>query len=127
MLEAALVMPLLLSVSFGCVEYAHFFYIKHMLQGAAREGCRAAIVTSGTKTDVDNAITNSLTAASLQNSGYTTTIKKNGTTVTTLTGAATGDTISVQVECNWGTVGVRPLGLISTSKQVVGVTVMRRE
>ncbi|MGC4033821.1 MAG: pilus assembly protein [Tepidisphaeraceae bacterium] len=37
-LDAALVFPVLLSLTFGCVEFGHYFYIKHTLQGAAREG-----------------------------------------------------------------------------------------
>ena len=37
-LDAALVFPILLSLTFGTVEYGHYFYWKHTLQGAAREG-----------------------------------------------------------------------------------------
>ena len=43
LLDAALVLPILLSLMFGTVEYGHFFYWKHTLQGAAREGARTAI------------------------------------------------------------------------------------
>src|SRR4051794_9717474 len=84
-LEAALVMPVLVYLSFGCVEFAHFYYIKHMMQGAAREGCRAGIVSNGTYTNVTDAITNHLSATSMQ-SWVTTTVKINGTTVTSFSG-----------------------------------------
>ncbi|MBC8109157.1 MAG: pilus assembly protein, partial [Anaerolineae bacterium] len=70
-LDAALVFPILLSLTFGTVEYGYYFYVKHTLQGAAREGARAGIPPTATNTDVSAAITTALTAAGLQNSGYT--------------------------------------------------------
>ena len=39
-LEAALVLPILLALSFGMVEYGYYFFVKHTLQGAARDGAR---------------------------------------------------------------------------------------
>jgi hypothetical protein len=42
-LEAALVMPILLFMGFGTVEFGYYFYTEHNLEGAAREGARAAI------------------------------------------------------------------------------------
>jgi len=42
-LEAALVMPILLALAFGTVEFGYYFYVEHNLEGAAREGARAAI------------------------------------------------------------------------------------
>ena len=43
LLDAALVLPILLSLTFGTVEYGYFFFVKHSMQGAAREGCRAGL------------------------------------------------------------------------------------
>ncbi len=37
-LEMALVLPILLLLAFGMVEFGYFFYVKNNLQGAAREG-----------------------------------------------------------------------------------------
>ena len=34
-LDAALVFPILISLTFGCIEFGDFFYVKHTLQGAA--------------------------------------------------------------------------------------------
>jgi Flp pilus assembly protein TadG len=42
-LEAALVMPILLALAFGTVEFGYYFYVEHNLEGAAREGARAAL------------------------------------------------------------------------------------
>jgi Flp pilus assembly protein TadG len=121
-LEAALVIPILLYLAFGTVEFGYFFYVKNNLQGAAREGVRAAIPPGATNADVTAAISSQMTAAGLQASGYTVT-----TTPTTISGLAPGTTVTVSVQCTWGTVGLRPLQLISTSKIVKGQAVMRKE
>src|SRR5438105_13017998 len=73
-LDMALVMPVLLSLTFGTVEFGHYFYVKHCLQGAAREGARAAITNTATNTDVTTAISNAMSTAGLGSSGYTVTL-----------------------------------------------------
>ena len=121
-IEAALVLPILLYLAFGTVEFGYFFYVKNNVQGAAREGVRAAIPPGATNTDVTSAISSQMTAAGLQSSGYTVT-----TTPATISGLAPGTTLTVNVQCTWGTVGLRPLQLISASKVVKGQAVMRKE
>jgi Flp pilus assembly protein TadG len=121
-LEAALVLPVLLSVAFGTVEFGHFFYIKNTLQGAAREGCRAAIVSGSTNADVTAAVNKQLTMAGLNTAQYT--VTTSPATVSTVTA---GTSVSVTVSAPWGTVGMRPVGMISSGKTVSGACVMRHE
>ncbi len=121
-IEMALVMPILLYLAFGTVEFGYFFYVKHTMQGAAREGCRAAIPSGAANSDVNAAVLSELTAAGLQNSGYTVT-----TSPVTVSSATTGSNVTVTVSCSWGTVGLRPMKLIGTSKVVAGQMVMRKE
>jgi Flp pilus assembly protein TadG len=121
-IEACLVIPILLLLAFGTVEFGHFFFVKHNLQGAAREGVRAAIVSGATNADVTTAVSATMTAAGLQNSGYT--VATNPANIST---AAEGTNISVTVQCPWGNVGLRPMGMISASKPVTATTVMRKE
>ena len=121
-LEAALVVPILLYLAFGTVEFGYFFYVKNNVQGAAREGVRASIPPGATNTDVTSAISSQMTAAGLQSSGYTVT-----TTPSNISGLAPGTTVTVNVQCTWGTVGLRPLQLISAAKLVKGQAVMRKE
>src|SRR5688500_6814462 len=120
-LEVALTLPVVLALSFGCVEFGYFFFVKNSIQGAAREGARASITPTATNTDVNTAVSNSMTAAGLQSSGYTVV-----TSPSNVSGLSSGTAITVTVQCTWGAVGVRPLGLIGTSKPVKGVTVMRK-
>jgi Flp pilus assembly protein TadG len=127
-LDAALVLPILLSLTFGTVEYGYFFFVKHSLQGAAREGCRTAIIPTADNTQVTKAVAASLKAAGLNASD--TTLDKKFTLTTTpadVNGLTTGTSVTVQLDTTWGQVGVRPLGLIGTAKVVRGITVMRRE
>jgi Flp pilus assembly protein TadG len=121
-IEAALVLPILLYLAFGTVEFGYFFYVKNNLQGAAREGVRAAIPPGATNTDVNTAISSQMTAAGLQASGYTVT-----TTPANISGLSPGSNVTVNVQCTWGTVGLRPLQLISSGKIVKGQAVMRKE
>jgi Flp pilus assembly protein TadG len=125
-LETALVMGVLIMLSFGTAEYGYFFFIKNEVAGAAREGARAAIPTAGTNSAVTSAISNVMTAAHIPSTEYTVTLSP-----TDVSTATAGQAVTVTVTCSWGTVGVTPLptamGGISTSKQVIGVAVMRKE
>ena len=127
-LDAALVFPILLSLTFGCIEFGHYFYIKHTLQGAAREGARAA-ATGTTDTEVRNAVKASMDAAGIPAAKYTTTITDTAGTniIVTGTNPIPGTAIVVKVTANWGVVGIRPMRLIGDTKSVIGSTTMRRE
>ena len=127
-LDTALVLPILLSLAFGTVEYGHYFYWKHTLQGAAREGARAGITPSATNTDVTTAVTNAMTAAGISASKYTLQVRNAADSADlNVSGLTSGTPILVKVYATWGSVGMRPLGLISSSKQVTGQTIMRKE
>lgn len=46
--EFAVVLPLLLTILFGIIEYGWVFMVRQTLQTAAREGCRLAILQTTT-------------------------------------------------------------------------------
>ncbi len=127
-LDTALVLPILLSLAFGTVEYGHFFYWKHTLQGAAREGARAGITPSATNADVTTAVTSAMNAAGISASKYTLQIRNAADSADlNVNGLTSGTPVLVKVYATWGTVGMRPLGLIGSSKLVTGQTIMRKE
>lgn len=136
-LETVLILPVLLYLAFGIVEFGYYFFVKHSLEGSARDGCRAFIASGATPTDISNAVSQSMSASNLSGSGYTIlttdTPAGGGGTFTVTSGnyasCVAGDTITVTVTCTWGTAGsgYRPWGLIATSKPVVGAAVMRKE
>src|SRR5436190_6709077 len=102
-LDMAFVLPILIGLTFGAVEYGFALYLKHSLQSAAREGARAAIVAGATATDVQNAVDASMLAAGFAQSKYTrppTIAPANWATM------ASGNTITVTVQTTWSTAGV---------------------
>lgn len=46
--EFAVVLPLLLTILFGIIEYGWVFMVRQTLQTAAREGCRLAVLQTST-------------------------------------------------------------------------------
>lgn len=122
-LDMALVMPILLYLAFGTVEFGYYFYVKHTLQGAAREGCRASIVSGASASDVTTAVSNVMTAAGFSASKY------NSPTVTPSgwASASSGTAITVTVQSTWGTIGIKPSMMIGSAKVVAGSAVMRKE
>jgi Flp pilus assembly protein TadG len=125
-LEMALTLAILLNLTFGTIEFGYFFFVKNTVQGAAREGARAAIPPSSANADVTAAVNSALSAAGLRTADFTTTVKVNGVVANAST-AVSGQQVEVTVTGSWGTVGLRPLGLISSSKTVLGAATMRRE
>jgi len=47
--EFAVILPLLLTILFGIIEYGWVFMVRQTLQTAAREGCRVAILQTSTE------------------------------------------------------------------------------
>jgi Flp pilus assembly protein TadG len=129
LIEMAFVMIPLTYIAFGTVEFGYFFYIKHTVQGAAREGCRAAITPSATTSDVQTAVAGSLFAAGLipANSYSSMTSKSYTLSVSPSVSSSAGTAITVTVSNTWGNVGIRASGLIGTAKSVSGSSVMRKE
>jgi len=127
-LDMALVMPILIGLSFGAVEYGYALYIKHTLQSAAREGARAAVVAGATASDVQSAVDSAMLAAGFAQAKYTRppTIAPTGWAT-----SAAGTTVTVTVQTTWGTAGCKVLpnylGGIPTTKVLAGATTMRKE
>jgi len=126
-LEAAIIVPILVSLAFGMAEFSYFFFVKHTLEGAAREGARNAITPTATNITATAAATASLTAAGGNGWGATIAITNTSGTAINVSGLAAGTAIEVQLTCTWSTVGVHPLGIIPGSKLVIGTCVMRKE
>ena len=125
-LEMALTLGILLMLTFGTVEFGYFFFVKNTVQGAAREGARSAITPTASNTDVSTAVNGSLTAAGLRPADFTTTVKVAGVVANCNTAVA-GQPVEVSVQASWGTVGLRPLGIIPSTKYVLGAAAMRKE
>ena len=83
-LETILILPILLYLAIGTVEFGYYFCVKHSLEGAARDGCRSAIPSGAAYSDITSAVSSAMSAANLSGSGYTVTVQDHGTTVATM-------------------------------------------
>jgi Flp pilus assembly protein TadG len=117
-LEMALMMPLLLLLIFGMIEFGYFFYLQHNLQAAAREGARTGAMLNASDAQAVSKASAFLTAANLNPAKFS------------IASSTSGDTVTVTVQATWGNVGILhlyPLIPISNSKVVRGAAVMRKE
>ena len=128
LLDLTFVLPILLALTFGAVEYGYALYVKHALQGAAREGARTAIVAGATPAQVQAAIDNSMQISGFPQSKY---IRPATITPANWAGSAAGTQVRVEVKAVWNTVGVQvlpeALGGIDPNKELKSATVMRKE
>ena len=128
LLDMAFVLPILLALTFGAVEYGYAIYVKHALQGAAREGARVAMLAGATQAQVQAAIDNSMQTAGFPQSKYT---RPATITPANWVTSTAGTSIRVEVKATWGTVGVHVLpqvmGGINPTKELQSATTMRKE
>jgi Flp pilus assembly protein TadG len=131
LLDMAFVLPILLGLAFGVVEYGYFFFVKNSVQAAAREGARAAAVPSATLQNVVDSVSSVMTASGLNKTDYTVAVTDTSGATINMATVAAGASIKVSVQCTWGSVGVHPLpealGGLPPTKLVKGATVMRKE
>jgi Flp pilus assembly protein TadG len=120
LVEAAFVLPGLIFVTMAMIECGQYFLAKNTLQAAARDGARTAIVSGATQTQVQQAVTNTVSAAGYASGTYTVTFADPGT-------VTRGNPIQVTVTAQFGTVVGRPLLVFPAAKQIVGSTTMIKE
>ena len=127
-LEAALILPILLVIVFASIEFGYAFYVKHTLQGAAREGARAGIVPGADNASITSACGDAMTNGGMNGVSYTVTITNNaGGTIDASTLDA-GEPLVVTVKAPWSQFSVFLSGFGNFVKgDLSGRTVMRRE
>jgi Flp pilus assembly protein TadG len=92
--EFAVAISIFIVLVFGIVEVGRGFMVTHLLSNAARNGCRTGILASSSNTDVNSAVSNTLSLEGIN--GATTTVKVNGV-VADVSTAQSGDQITVVV------------------------------
>jgi Flp pilus assembly protein TadG len=128
-LEATLVLPVILALVFGTIEFAYVFYVKQTLQAASREGARRGVVAGATNAEVIQAVSGAMEDGGLGNCKYAITIS-NATTdasadVSTI---PPGNGVRVEVTAPWTQFSVFLSGFGDwTRGELRSGTVMRRE
>lgn len=64
-IEAALVLPIIIPLLLGMLEYGWLFYVQHTLTNAARQGARIGARADSFTSDIEAAITNAIAATSV--------------------------------------------------------------
>jgi len=130
LVEFALILPILVLLVFGMVEFGRAMYIKNMLNNAARAGARTAVVTPELEKDIPYSLATRGTDAIQQtifdglqyvdNSTATARVLVNGSNPK----ATNGDIVTVSVTCNFDSVVPN---LIKIANTLTGAASMRYE
>ena len=128
-MEAALVLPVLLALSMGMVEFGQFFYARHTVTAAARDGCRTAILGGSTHAQAVGAVDGAMNSAGFAQGTYTVAFANpdSGAAIADVAQVQRGNGVRVTVSANFGGIATRPLGVIPADKQVTGITTMLKE
>jgi Flp pilus assembly protein TadG len=131
--EFAIVSSLLFVLFLGMIEIGRAMMALGAVANAARAGARAAALPGGNYSAASNAVTASLSAATISTSP-TLTVTVNGTTVTDdssyQSAVAPGVPVSVQVSVPYSAVSWLPAGVslfLSGNQQLTETVVMRKE
>src|SRR5687767_1070761 len=81
-LEATLVLPIILALVFGTIEFAYVFYVKQTLQSASREGARRGAIAGSSNAEVIRAVSEAMETGGLGLSKYEVTISNAATSST---------------------------------------------
>ena len=127
LVEAALVLPICFALILGLFEFGRFVMIRHLIDNAAREGARTAVVSTNTLTtqDIRNCVTNRMAGQTLQ--GMTIQVYKadptTGANIGEWTDAGLGECIAVEISGNFipivPTISLVPCPLPLTAKAVM--------
>ena len=92
--EFAIVAPVLFAVVLGIIEVGRGLMVIHLLNNAARAGCRVGVIEGKATSDITTAVTNVLSAQGVTAEGVTVQVNDGSADAST---AQSGDEITVLV------------------------------
>jgi len=98
MVELALILPVLLGLTFGIIEYGWMFYCVAQINLASRGGVRTAVRPQATETEVKSAIAQVMNQMNWQETTHYTVVIED-------LGAPVGDPVTVRVSIPYDLVG----------------------
>jgi Flp pilus assembly protein TadG len=122
LLEAAIVLPLLILLIFGLIEYGSLLLRMQQIENVSRQAARTAATPDATLSQVNTLISTMMTSAGLQSSGYTVTM-----TPTDPATATTGAQISVRVQITYANIAIANIPLIPVPTTIARTVVMAKE
>ncbi|MFA5866233.1 MAG: TadE family protein [Phycisphaerae bacterium] len=115
--EMAVVLPILLTLLFGIIEFGWTFMVYQSITNAAREGCRVAVLEGATDTDIQNRVSSYMSLVGLANN-YTLVLQHSTTSDPT-------ETVTVRVP--YSKVSLLNGYFGSTNFNIAGKSCMRKE
>ena len=119
MVEMAIVLPILLILTLGLIEFGWVFLKVSQINQAARHGVRTAVRPDATEAQVDAAVANMMTAAGISASQYVLTYTDLDVPV--------GQTITVHVAVNYAPLSLTGTGFLVLPDQIQGRGTMSKE
>jgi Flp pilus assembly protein TadG len=120
LIEFALVLPVLLLLIAGIIEFGRTVMVQQILTNASREGARKAALPGTTNSDVEAVVTNYMQAANVASA--------DSVTVTpSASAAAAGDAVKVTVTIKFSKVGWLPMSWFVGDPLLNASTTMRKE
>ena len=120
--EMALLLPLLLLLTLGILEYGWMFLKVNQITNAARRGARVGITVDATTTDVQTAVANLMDSFGLGTSSYTLSI-----TPGTVEDLLPMETLTVSVSVPYANIDLLGVSLIPVPVTLSGLTSMAKE
>lgn len=121
-IEMALVLPLLLLLTFGVIEYAWLFFKFHEVTNAARQGARVGVTPDATNGEVEAAIKTIMTSDGMA-TGYTVSYLPAGG----VGGLDTGELLTVSVSIPYSRVTLFGLPFVPVPTTLRSSTTMAKE
>jgi Flp pilus assembly protein TadG len=130
--EASQVLLALTMFVFGLFEYGWFLMNYNLVNNAAREGCRYALVNNTSSTissDVTTVVTNYMAGQSSNFTSITVTVSgtHNGSAVTDVTTLVAGDFIIVKVSATYKFLNIIPIFKLPTTMTLTSSVTMTCE
>ena len=125
--EMAFVAPILFELIFGSIDFGRAMMVANLLTNTCREGARLATLPQTAYSDVTTQINSQLTSQGITQTGMTTTVAVNGTTVTDLSSTKTGDSIKVTLSIPYDNVSYMPTSWFLKGKSLGGQAVMVKQ
>jgi Flp pilus assembly protein TadG len=120
--EAALILPILLILTFGMIEYSWMFLKDQNITNAARAGARIAATADGTNAQVTTAVSNLMASYNLQSTGYTLT-----TSPANVSTAAKGTMITVTISFPYANAQVTGMSIFPVPATLHASAAMAKE
>jgi len=123
LIEAALVFPILLLLTFGLIEYGWLFLRMESISNAARSGARLAVTPDTNSTEVIAAIDSRMASAGMADSGYIITL-----TPSDISSLEPGEVLTVRIVVpNYADISLTGAPLIPVPDKIERYVAMAKE